>query len=308
MTVKSAEDFIEPHLNVYWLRPESALWDAIASSVISRIEFISPSVDVGAGNGIFSFITAGGAFSLAYDWYRNVDPAGFWQNKDIYDTFEQAPDSSSIVRKPEYTITCALDAKESLLKQAAGLGFYGGTRVADADGQWPLDNASFKTVFSNILYWLRSPEHSLREIHRILQSGGRALLCLQDHRFKDLCISYRWREKKSELLRLLNRGRTESSYWTTSYDDYRALAERCGFRVADHVTYLSPLTLQAWDIGLRPLSPPLIKMVRLLSESDRAAIKTEWMEVCRPFLAELLTLDAQSSGHGGYHFFCLEKI
>src|SRR5438093_1135440 len=206
MTVKSAEDFIEPHLNVYWLRPESALWDAIASSVISRIEFISPSVDVGAGNGIFSFITAGGAFSLAYDWYRNVDPAGFWQNKDIYDTFEQAPDSSSIVRKPDYTITCALDAKESLLKQAAGLGFYGGTRVAD------------------------------------------------------------------------------------------------------HVTYLSPLTLQAWDIGLRPLSPPLIKMVRLLSESDRAAIKTEWMEVCRPFLAELLTLDARSSGQGGYHFFCLEKI
>ena len=78
--------------------------------------------------------------------------------------------------------------------------------------------------------------------------------------------------------------------------------------VADHVAYLSPLTLQAWDIGLRPLSPPLIKMVKLLSESDRAAIKTEWMEVCRPFLAELLTLDAQSSGQGGYHFFCLEKI
>ena len=95
---------------------------------------------------------------------------------------------------------------------------------------------------------------------------------------------------------------------TLRYRHVHDLPRRAKRGVADHVAYLSPLTLQAWDIGLRPLSPPLIKMVKLLSESDRAAIKTEWMEVCRPFLAELLTLDAQSSGQGGYHFFCLEKI
>jgi SAM-dependent methyltransferase len=308
VSAKAAEEFIEAHLNVYWLRPESALWDAIASSVISRADFVAPSLDLGSGNGIFSFITAGGAFSSAYDWYRNVDPTGFWQNKDIYDTFERAPDATSIARKPDYTITCAVDAKESLLKQASGLGFYDSTQVADADARWPLEDGSFKTIFSNILYWLKSPEHSLREMHRVLQRGGRALLCLQDHQFKDLCVSYRWRQKNSELLRILNRGRTESSYWTTSYDDYSALAKKCGFRVADHVTYLSPLTLQAWDIGLRPLSAPLIKMVKMLSESDRDAIKAEWMSVCRPFMQELLALDARSKDAGGYHFFCLERI
>jgi SAM-dependent methyltransferase len=308
MTARTAHDFLDVHLNVYWLRPESALWDAIASAVISRAEFLSPSVDVGAGNGIFSFITAGGAFSLGYDWYRNVDPTGFWQNKDIYDTFERSPDRSSIEKPPDYKIDYAVDAKESLLRQAAGLDFYRETRLADADKRWPFEDGSVRTIFSNILYWLQSADHSLREIHRILQHGGRALLCLQDHRFKDHCISYRWREKNSELLRLLNRGRTESSYWTTSYDEFSALARRIGFRVADHAAYLSPLTLRAWDIGLRPLSPVLIKMVKLLSETDRDAIKIEWMDTCRPFLNELLTIDSESSEQGGYHFFTLEKI
>ncbi len=308
MNARSAHDFVDAHLNVYWLRPEAALWDAIASAVISRADFESPSVDIGAGNGIFSFITAGGAFSLGYDWYRNVDPAGFWQNKDIYDAFERSPDATVIVRCPDYQIDYAVDAKESLLRQAAGLRFYRETRLADADGPWPFDDQSFQTVFSNILYWLRSPEHSLREIHRILRPGGQALLCLQDHRFKEYCVSYRWQEERSELLRLLNRGRSESSYWTTSYEEYAALAKGIGFRVADHVTYLSPMTLRAWDIGLRPLSPVLIRMTRMLSEEDRQSVKTEWMEICRPFLTEMIDLDSRSSEQGGYHFFCLEKL
>ena len=51
MSAKAAEEFIEAHLNVYWLRPESALWDAIASSVISRADFVTPSLDLGSGNG-----------------------------------------------------------------------------------------------------------------------------------------------------------------------------------------------------------------------------------------------------------------
>lgn len=307
MTGRSAHDFVDPHLNVYWLRPEAVLWDAIASAVISRFEFVSPSADVGAGNGIFSFITAGGAFSKSYDWFRNVDPAGFWAEKDIYDTFEQSP-KGSIAKTPDFEIDVAMDAKESLLQQAAGLGFYRTTRVGDAAQRWPFEDGSLQTIFSNMLYWLPSAEEPLREIHRALRKGGRALLCLQDHQFKEHCFSYRWKERGSELLRLLNRGRAESSYWTTSESEYAALAKKVGFRVADHATYLSPLTLRAWDIGLRPLSPVLIRMVKTLSEADRDSIKSEWMDICRPFLRELVELDAQSRERGGYHFFCLEKI
>ena len=159
-----------------------------------------------------------------------------------------------------------------------------------------------------MLYWLRSAELSVKEIHRVLRSGGRCLLSLQDHKFKTHCISYQWRELNSEMLRLLNRGRSESSHWTISYDELNVMTSKVGFKVISHSDYLSPLTLKLWDIGLRPLSPVLIKMVHKLNDVDRLSIKLEWIEILRPLLTELMELERKNSYQGGYHFVCLEKM
>lgn len=301
-------NFIDEHLNVNWLRPESALWDAIASTVISQFPFDPPSLDLGSGNGIFSFITAGGVFSPEYDWYRNVDPEGFWENRDIYDTFLLPPKPEWIVKKPSYRIDCALDHKDNLLRQVQPLAFYGKSVVADANLRLPFEEGAFQTIFSNILYWLDSPESSLQEIRRVLRPGGHALLCLQDHRFKEYCASYRWQELDSPILRLLNRGRSESHIWTTSQPELVEMAARLGFTVTSHGSYLSPLTLKTWDIGLRPLSPVLIRMVRNLNEADRLSVKLEWIEILRPFLEELYDVEQKSTEPGGYNFVCLQKV
>lgn len=302
------QDFLDSHLNVSWLRPESALWDAIASRVVSQVQIVSPSLDLGSGNGIFSFITAGGVFSEHYDWYRNAGPLGFWENHDIYDTFHFPVEKGYIARNPDYAIDVALDGKMNLLRQAAGLDFYGLTVGADANLQLPFADNSFETVFSNILYWLNSPDSSLAEVRRVLRPGGRALLCLQDHKFRQYCVSYQWSESGSEVLRLLNRGRSESSKWTISHAELETLARRQGFKETLHSYYLSPLTLRIWDIGLRPLSAVLIRMIGLLDEKDRLSIKAEWIDTVRPFLKELYDLDRQSGQQGGYHFICLEKV
>ena len=281
--------------------------DAIASSIISQFPILSPALDLGSGNGLSSFITAGGAFSLEYDRYKNVDPRGFWENKDIYDTVVEPPKKEWIIQDPKHRIDYALDVKVNLLRQAQALGFYRHAVVADANYPLPLEDRTFQTIFSNMLYWLSSPESSLEEILRVLRPNGRALLCLQDHKFKDCCLSYRWRELNSEVLRLLNRGRSESNLWTISYKELMGLAGTLGFKVIYHTYYLSPLTLKAWDIGLRPLSPVLIKMISKLTAADRLSIKSEWMDILRPFLVELYELDRKSNEQGGYHFVCLEK-
>lgn len=301
-------NYLERHFNVYWLRPASALWDAIASDIISQFSFISPSLDLGSGNGIFSFITAGGAFSIDYDWYRNSNPTGFWDNRDIYDTFLTLPQPKYIVEKPRYLIDFALDRKINLLKQTEGLNLYRHTKVADADHRLPFEDNSFQTVFSNILYWLKSPESSFKEVWRILRPGGHALLCLQDPKYQEYCPSENWQEMNSELLRLLNTGRSQRVCWRISLPQLKELTQKTGFKIAYHSYYLSPLTLKIWDIGLRPLSPLLIKMVQKFNESDRAEIKQEWMETLQPFLRELYELDKQNQEQGGFHFVCLEKI
>ncbi len=301
-------DFLEEHLQVQWLRPESALWDAIASRVIaSQGSFDSPSLDMGSGNGIFSFITAGGSFSPEYDWYRNADPGGSRQPRDLYDCFFAGPGPGSITRRPRYRIDCALDAKANLLRQAEGLEFYRRRIAADANRPLPFPDGSFQTVFSNMLCWLASAEAALREIHRVLRGGGRAWACLPTPRFKKYCASFRWREENSELLRLLNRGRSDAIRWTISRRELEALARTLRFRVVCHSTYLSPLTLRIWDVGFRGLSPVLLRMVSKLGRADRLSIKQEWVETFRPFLRELYEMDQASRAPGGYQWIGLEK-
>jgi len=300
-------DYLKEHLNVWWLRPESALCDAIASTVVSRHKIEPPSLDLGCGNGIFSFITAGGDFSIDYDWFINVDVEGFWENKDIYDTCKVDKLEKCIIKKPEYTFTDGLDYKTSLLTQARGLGLYENLISHDANQTLPFKDLQFKTVFSNILYWLNDPLASLREINRVLQNGGRALLCIPNLKFTEYCFTFSWKEKKSPLLQKLNRGRSDVMQWFASYDEFSMLVKDAGFSVVDHSYYWSRLTLTIWDIGLRPISPYLIKMANKLSPEDRRDIKLEWLDTLFELLLPLYEMEMNSKEEGGFHLFALQK-
>jgi SAM-dependent methyltransferase len=298
---------LKTNINVNWLRPEKALCDTITSVLLRKYKIISPSLDLGCGNGFFSFITAGGDFSIDYDWFRNVDLHGFWENKDIFDTCVCENLDMFIIEKPHHLFSYGLDHKKKLLAQAKALHFYERLVCHDANETFPFKTETFKTVFSNILYWLPDPGKTLFAINRILQKGGHALLCLPNTNFFELCISYQWREKNSEILRLINRGRSECMHWTISYKDFCVLAKKAGFKVVDHTYYWSPLTLKAWDIGFRPLSCLLIEMANSLSDDKRRAIKAEWIETAFFFLMPLYELESKSMSEGGFHLFNLRK-
>jgi len=60
-------------LNAYWLRPESALWRTCDVESMKGFEFKAPSLDLGCGDGTFSFLRAGGQFDDTYDVFMDVD-------------------------------------------------------------------------------------------------------------------------------------------------------------------------------------------------------------------------------------------
>jgi hypothetical protein len=60
----------EELLNVFWLRPETALWREIDVRAMKQFSFKAPSLDLGCGDGIFSFIRSGGGFSSDFDAFR----------------------------------------------------------------------------------------------------------------------------------------------------------------------------------------------------------------------------------------------
>lgn len=302
-----ADDFLKEHLNLWWLRPESALWDAAASAVIARAPFAGPALDLGCGNGLFSFVTAGGSIGPAYDWFVHSDAKDFAKGRDIYDVKVSVDPGRHILRAPRRKFDWGLDHKASLLSQAARLGFYGELKEGNAQEGLDFEDGSFGTVFSNILYWLKDPAARMKEISRLLRKDGCALLCLPDPSFKTLCASYQWKARRSEFLRLLSRGRADCHHWTARSSDIKRWADAAGLRVEQDQRYLSPETLAFWDFGLRPLSPALLEMARRLKPADRADVKALWIESALPILRELLALDARRSGRGGFHFAVLRK-
>jgi len=298
-------DLIEAHLNMSWLRPENVAFDATASYFVRKQGVSRPALDLGSGNGIFSFLTAGGGFGIEFDWYVQVgvenSPGG-----DIYDT-PPTNLNPHITRTPDYRIDVALDLKQNLLDQAALLGFYDRFVQHDANDPLPFPDGEFATIFSNVLYWLDEPVKVLRECHRVLMNNGRAILCLPDPAFYTYCESYRWRELGSEWLHLLNGGRDDCISWTATQAKFETMAAVAGFSVDFHRSYLQRRTLQLWDLGLRPVSRPLIKMVSNLTCEQRALFKREWMDAARPMVRALQEEEIRACDDGGFHLFVLSK-
>lgn len=305
--------FLRAHLVAQWLRPESALWDAIASRHIACVPVLPPSLDLGCGNGMFSFVTAGGEFSLDYDVYVPVrSTRGFWSDRDIYDAraTPHARTHRLVAVPPRRRFSVGLDHKRNLLDQARPLGVYEELRLHDANRPLPFPDGVFRTVFSNILYWLDSPPESLREVARVLRPGGRAILCLPNRLFLRHCVSYRWSAETGVLRSLwkrLNRGRADSMRWFVTRRGLARLANRAGLEMVEHRTYLSALTLRFWDVGLRPLSPVLIRMANSFSPQTRRSLKREWIETVLPLLAPLYALEMANRAEGGFHLAVLER-
>jgi len=311
---QTQQDLLHDFLNVYWLRPEVALFLALSSHVLQEAPFLpveKPSLDLGAGNGLFSFISMGGNLTLDYDVYLNAgNLEKFWENQDIYDNFSNRGDGKFIARKPIHTFSIGFDKKENLMKQASFLNLYEDYKIGDANKTWPLGDGRLKSIFSNIFYWLKGPEFLFRETSRVLGQGGRCFLALQDPSFPNYCPSYRSQDfsKYKQVLKLLNRGRSESYLWRVPLRELENLAESNGLKVIYHRYYLSETVLRIWDIGLRPLSPVLISMANSLSPEQRIRHKKEWIDTLSKLLFPIFEADKETQNRGGYLYLILEKI
>ena len=80
-------------------------------------------------------------------------------------------------------------------------------------------------------------------------------------------------------------------------------------KIVGSQTYLSLKIWEIWDVGLRPLSPALIKMANYLNSSQRLEIKKEWCDICLPFAEELLEHKLSNGAtEGAYYFITLSLV
>lgn len=304
----------EQLLNAFWLRPESALWREIDIRAMAPFEFRSPSLDLGCGDGIFSFVRAGGGLDESFDAFRAVaDLDSFFDNVDVFDAFDEAL-SPVVTRRAAYAIDCGFDHKPNLLRKAAQLGLYRELKAGDANRLLPFPDQSFNSVFSNIVYWLDDPQVAIREIARVLRPGGQACLMLPNRTLPEFSFYNQLYVKTGDpdwsFLKMLDRGRfADNIRQARSGEAWEAMFEYAGLRVARHVSHLSKTVIQIWDIGLRPLFPVLRRMADSVAPDELPAIKREWVTTLRQFLEPMVRMDS-GLGQGAepaFHCYFLEK-
>ena len=301
------DDFdVRAHLSAYWLRPESALWDSIAARQLQiALQDSTDIMEVGIGNGFFSFLMFGGRFAPQFDWFYSVNTEGFWSNSDIFDHDKGIALDHFVLKAPDKRLSLALDHKQTLLNQAARLGFVDALRQHDCNLPLPVER-TYQTAYSNMLYWLDDPIGAMNNIAQALPTGGELVTVFPNKDFYRYCTSY---VDQSALSKLLNRGRASHIMWHMDLPDFAHKIEQDGiFEIKSSTRYLSPTTLKIWDIGLRPLSVPLIKMANALSVEKRQEIKEEWCATLEQFATPLLTEEMEHGAtNGGYNLVVLSK-
>lgn len=308
---------LEKLLNVYWLRPETALWRAIDIEIMKDFNIKGNSLDLGCGDGVLSFLRAEGNFDSTFDNYQSIgDLDNFFDNCDVHDTFIEGY-SPKIIKKPEYKFSTALDHKDNLLKKAEKLDFYDEFIIHDANELLPFDDESYDSIFSNIIYWLDNPNKSLSEISRILSKKGQVALMLPNVTMPEFSfynqLYVKEQNKDYDFLKFLDRGRYSSNIKVSkSFKEWEQIINNNNLKIVDHKMHISKTIMQIWDIGLRPLFPVLLKLVNAVeNKKELLEIKKEWIEIFMKFLQPIFELELENklnqNEKKAFHYFVLEK-
>ena len=61
------------YLNIYFLKPFDAVNDTITSDLLLKLHWSDNYMEIGSGDGMFSYIMHGNSFPIWFDRYLNVD-------------------------------------------------------------------------------------------------------------------------------------------------------------------------------------------------------------------------------------------
>jgi len=290
--------YLREFLNVFWLRPESAMWRTIDCMKLDGIEFKSPIIDVGCGDGIFSFIRACGEFGIGHDMFLSVDH----NNIDIYDS--SSKNECDITKAPNYYIDVGLDHKQNLLDKATNTHLYKKLIRYDVNQKLPFDDGEFETIFCNMLYWIDYCGDALMEFQRIISKNGSIVLMLPDTKLKEYYVYNQYLNKGSKWAKLIDGGRYSHVKHCHNYREWANMFNCAGLKIVHHDMLLSERLIKFWDVGLRPISRLLIKMSNAID--NREELKREWIDTLYPICESFVDEDLKRQ-QNTYHLFVLVR-
>ena len=288
----SRSDRLRSFLNAYWLRPENALWMALRSEVLASAPWESPSIDLSCGDGVFSFLHAGGQLDENFDVFTSVTPLDGITN-EYADIFDHCDDGycPKIVQPPAYTIDVGTDWKPNLLTKAGLLSLYEELVVHDNNQPLPFDGGAFRTVYCNAAYWVENIDGFLSEMRRITAYDGTVLLEVK----LDSVLRYTLESHRTTLgerfLEIIGRGRAAT--WPSMADraTWESRFSKVGLRIERATPFITRTHAHLWDVGLRPIAPMLIELANNVTPKTRARVKRRWVHLFGELCEQLFKTD-----------------
>ena len=299
------------YLNIYFLKPHDAINDTLTSYLLTRFEWSGKFLEVGSGDGMFSYVMHGGRFPLHFDRYLMIDLG----KSDIFDThLEKIIDTKVILKFPH--VDLAIDAKIPHVLKIKEIAFSNQVLCAPYESL-PIKDGAYTNIFFYTAHGLADHSEALGECCRVLTKNGRIILLCYNSNFKSAfwCnrLSKRFDGKVGDYFKKLDNGRYEEitkmskteNQWLKEFEKHGLSVEAC----------YSGLTNFAWgiyDIQTRPFLKALIRFFASLPTYLRAPVKLIWMVVLFPYLFIFFLLFARPqrrySDKSCYLAFELRKI
>jgi len=299
---------VSSFLNIYWLRPEVAIWRSLDAIQLRKINFNHPLLDLGCGDGSFLFTFFEGKTAADFDVYRTIrDTRGFFKGRDIHNQVNQV--SVSIATKSKTSVDFGVDWKSNLLTKAKDFRTYKKLIQHDLNKPLPFKDKQIQTIFSNVFYWIDNLESLILESKRILVDKGNLILFLPDQRFKKNLIYNEFLVHGQQWAKILDREIYEniSKHCYTELK-WRSIFKKTKLEVKNHYSYMSEKFVRLWSIGLRPYSPFLIEMANSLNTETRSKIKNRLVKELTPLLSSYVDFESSMThGRNCFHLFELVK-
>lgn len=297
--------------NLYFLKPNDAINDTLTASLLIHFDWSGSVVEIGSGDGVFSYVMHGGRFPLSFDRYLQTD----FTRSDIYDTHEEKV-INTLVSLSHPNIILAIDAKETHIKKNQEIKFAKKCQVA-AYEELPLLSNSIEKIFYYIPHGLKNHSDAISEANRILVLNGKMLILVYDENIKSSFLCYRLSKKLwkpfSKYFSRIDGGRFEEiSAISKTPEEWDEFFQLYGFKVEKNFSGLSNFAWAVYDIQTRPILKQLILFFNYFPPGLRTLLKFLWMIIFYPYLVIFYALFSNEiiriNKNNCYHAYELTKI
>jgi Methyltransferase domain len=286
--------FFKEYLKFFWLRPENALLLALRADALQKtfkyFDQNKKSVDISCGDGVFSFIAMGGMLSESVDMFRSVNLSRTFRqgNYDAFDFFNEDY-FINVNKTPSKNYYYGTDWKENLLKKAEKLGFYNELIQHDNNYKLPFNDQEMQFVYSNSAYWVDKFEAHLKDMVRITEPNGLIVLEMKHKEIINYTSSNYIPFMGNKFHKIINAGRLHTWKGLRTKEEILNILKSIDEIEIELVEPIyGDILARIWDIGLRPLFNPLVKMANNLTEEQRIDIKLEWCNIIYELFIEFL--------------------